>query len=250
MEVTVSHRFFLSSILVLVVAFLIGGCGGSTRGTGGLTVAGRVLDNADMPVEGVLVSILETGDSATTLEDGTFSIETELPSEEELQNLNVLFESEQFSAQARLTDVRSDTERVNATVQIDRGRESAEFTEVEQVRRPQSEESSSNGSAGQGSPSGGAESGGETSRPEQGTGGQPPSSRPTPAPTPAERPTPTRTPTATPTRTLTPTATPERPRAENPQGAGEEVRQPAQPISATFVEDVTEITIITIGIEP
>lgn len=66
--------------LLLVVCFIIGGCGGGSAGTGTgdstLRIQGTVRDPSGVPVDAATVTVIETGDSDLTNPQGEFVIST------------------------------------------------------------------------------------------------------------------------------------------------------------------------------
>lgn len=71
----------LAAFGLVLVSILLSGCGGGTTGTGGSSsdqFVGRILDSSGKPVSGATIIVAETGDSAQSAGDGTFSIETDL----------------------------------------------------------------------------------------------------------------------------------------------------------------------------
>lgn len=74
-------NFILWVLLGLFAALQVIGCGGGTTGTGGSSsdeFVGRILNVDGNPVSGATITVAETGDSAQSAADGTFSIETDL----------------------------------------------------------------------------------------------------------------------------------------------------------------------------
>lgn len=78
-------RYILSSIL-LILFISIFGCGGGSSGTGTgnntVTIRGVVTDDNQQPFPGVLVTVLEGGESDTTDSTGQFEINTDLVADE------------------------------------------------------------------------------------------------------------------------------------------------------------------------
>lgn len=65
-------KVFILSIIILFIC----ACGGGSAGTGTTTVSGQVRDLQDQPINGVTVTIINTGDSSITNNNGEFSILT------------------------------------------------------------------------------------------------------------------------------------------------------------------------------
>jgi hypothetical protein len=103
----------------------IASCGGSTTGTGGVTVDGRVLDNAGVGDANVLVTVLETGDSDHTVADGSFHIVTEAAS-----SYVLLFEKPGISARATIANLPADTDEVSATFTVHQDRPAADISNL------------------------------------------------------------------------------------------------------------------------
>lgn len=68
-------RYSYALIFILGTAFLPG-CGGGTRGTGDLTIEGKILKSTGAPVNGVSVTFTKTGDVANTDNNGNFLLRT------------------------------------------------------------------------------------------------------------------------------------------------------------------------------
>ncbi|MFM1848378.1 MAG: hypothetical protein RL417_1852, partial [Pseudomonadota bacterium] len=117
-------RKIQSYIGAVVLAAFVGGCGGSTQGTGGITVEGRLLEIGGAPVSGALVTVVTTGDSALTDQNGGFVLQSDLP------DINLLFESGETSA-STVVSVTPTTRKVVATFRLDRERERVETENIE-----------------------------------------------------------------------------------------------------------------------
>jgi len=113
-----------NSICVLLLAAILGGCGGSTQGTGGVTVEGRLLEISGAPVNGALVTVVTSGDSATTDANGAFVVGAEG------EQIELLFESGNTSA-ATAVQVTPNTRKVVATFKLDRARGRVETEDLE-----------------------------------------------------------------------------------------------------------------------
>lgn len=103
------HKISLVLIsLVFVILFNGGGCGGGTRGSGGQLFEGVVSDSSSRSLSGVSVTILLTGDSAVTDENGSFVIATADVS----GGVEFLLESPQFSGKVVTQNIPADAARV------------------------------------------------------------------------------------------------------------------------------------------
>lgn len=75
---------FVRLLLCCCIALIsLGGCGGGSAGTdGGVAVrlTGTVSNDTGTPLSGIQVTVLETGDDATTDDNGTYSLPVELDS--------------------------------------------------------------------------------------------------------------------------------------------------------------------------
>lgn len=120
--------FFRNPTITLAVVLSLGflaGCGGSTQGTGGITVEGRLIEVSGAPIGGAIVTVVATGDATATAEDGGFSVAAP-----ENEAVELLFESGETSATASIP-VTSGTTRVAGTFKLDRERDTVETDEVE-----------------------------------------------------------------------------------------------------------------------
>ena len=110
---------------LLCVLLTLGACGGSTKGTGGVTVQGRTLDTTGNPLAQILLTILETGASTTTDQNGFFAISTGA-----LQNFNLLVENAQVSSSLEVTDIPSSAKVVTLTIEVDTAMNSSELIDI------------------------------------------------------------------------------------------------------------------------
>lgn len=113
-----------TSICALFFAAILGGCGGSTQGTGGVTVEGRLLEVSGAPVNGAVVTVLTSGDSTLTDVNGAFVLGASG------EQIELLFESGTTSAAASLA-ITPATRTVVATFTLDRERGEVEVDEFE-----------------------------------------------------------------------------------------------------------------------
>ncbi len=113
--------------LCILVSFtaLLFSCGGGSRGTGGIIIDGRLFTASGQPVPAAQVSILETGDSSSTGDDGRFEIETT-----EAPSYSFLIERPGEQSQARIQSVPENARRLEVEIQY-RPREESQVTKVE-----------------------------------------------------------------------------------------------------------------------
>lgn len=111
-------------IVLFSLVAILGSCGGSTQGTGGITVEGRLLEVNRSPVSGASVTLLSSGESTTTDLSGAFVLIS--PSAE----IPLLFESGETRAETTVS-VSPQTSRLIATFKLDRERGRVEAEDVE-----------------------------------------------------------------------------------------------------------------------
>jgi hypothetical protein len=121
--------------LVITVLLLSGiGCGGGTRGSGGQLYDGFIGDKSAKPLPGLSVTIVQSGDSAISDQDGRFTIETTPLSGQ----LSLLVEGNSISTTVQLGEVPEDAVRIKLSVTIPSGGGSGATATVEVTeRRPQ-----------------------------------------------------------------------------------------------------------------
>ena len=125
-----SASYRLSGLFVLLsLAGILGNCGGSTTGTGGITINGAVVSSDGGAVSPMAVTVLETGDAAQTDAAGLFEIDTE-----RAPSYTLLFEARELNAQTRLENVPGDARVVHAVFRV-RPRENAVATESVSIDR-------------------------------------------------------------------------------------------------------------------
>ncbi len=66
--------------LLAILSFGISGCGGGSAGTGTTSFQGKILTPDNQPVEGAVVTVVGTGETAVSDEQGRFSLDAEAPS--------------------------------------------------------------------------------------------------------------------------------------------------------------------------
>lgn len=125
--VAVTFAFILAGVVIL-----LNGCGGSTSGTGGITVSGRVFNESSAPLPGLTVTLLQTGAQTESGADGGFALISPVSGE-----LDLKFESEAVNAQTKITSVPADAERVTATFTVKDNGSRVDAGDVEIRRRKQ-----------------------------------------------------------------------------------------------------------------
>ena len=111
---------------VLAVAALLGlGCGGSTRGTGGVTIEGRILSASQQAVPNVLVTLLQTGEQDISTANGDFVIVSQVTGD-----IDLLFEKDALTAQASISSLPQGAS-VMATFELDESSNSVSIEEIE-----------------------------------------------------------------------------------------------------------------------
>lgn len=126
---SVGSKIFLRPVgRLLCVLFLIFGsaCSGGSKGTGTQTFEGRVVTSKSEPAAGVTVTLVDTGDSDVTDDQGFFSIISILLA----GDLPVAVDTDQFSSTVIVTGVPEAATRVNVTIQLNEETEEAELDEV------------------------------------------------------------------------------------------------------------------------
>ena len=133
------------------------GCGGSTSGTGGVTIEGKLLTVDATPVTGVTVTILDTGDSAVTDVTGGFSIETV----DTVTNPEFLFEGNGVNARVQVAEIEDDVRDVRVRFELSAGAVRSREVEIRSRRSHGEDDNASGGGSGGGSSggSGGGSSG-------------------------------------------------------------------------------------------
>jgi hypothetical protein len=134
-----------SGLLTLVVAVLLAGCGGGTRGSGGQFYEGFVGDSGGKALSNVMVTLLASGDSATSDAQGRFVIETEGLA----GALDVMLEGDGFQATTTTAPVPADAKRVRLTLTVvSVGQRPQVTSTVEVVERTEAEGDSGRGDDG------------------------------------------------------------------------------------------------------
>lgn len=107
--------YLLSGLLVLL---LISCAGGGTRGTGlgGFRIiTGTIVESNDLPVEGATVTIVETGESDLSDQNGEFQIETQ----SENANLQLQVQKDDFDTTIEVNDLDQETNNLNLEISIE-----------------------------------------------------------------------------------------------------------------------------------
>ena len=112
----INRRSLLRLALVTLVVGCLG-CGGSTSGTGGVTIEGKLLTVTSTPISGVTVTVLDTGDSSVTDSTGGFLIETL----DTLTNPEFLFEGSGINARLRVAEIEDDVTSVTVKFELNSG---------------------------------------------------------------------------------------------------------------------------------
>ena len=114
------QAFFRSVLAQFICVFLVS-CGGGTSGTGLNEYEGRVTDISGAPVNGAVMTVQSTGDSATTDANGEFLITSEASGEE----VSILAEAEGFSGHVKVRNVFPEHSRIRINMTIDRVKQEA-----------------------------------------------------------------------------------------------------------------------------
>lgn len=123
------HSLLLA--VVLLCAFLLPGCGGGSKGTGGDQLTGRVVNVQQDPIVGVSVTELSSGENAVTGPDGGFSIRTDLPA----GTVAIGVDTGSVSSTVSITGVTESTIELRVIIQLD---ERSGATKVVEVGRTES----------------------------------------------------------------------------------------------------------------
>ncbi len=100
----------LAAILALIVC-LCSGCGGGSKGTGGETFKGALVNNQGAPVPNISVVLPESGDETFTDAQGRFSLHADFSG----NSVEVLLEGEDFSVTIYIDDVPPGTQVIVVT---------------------------------------------------------------------------------------------------------------------------------------
>lgn len=97
-------RSFALTLLVAILALILPGCGGETRGTGGTRVAGIVNDASGLPLAGVVLSSASRAEVAVTASDGSFDFEADPADIDDTGDLAISFEKNGSLATGAIVD--------------------------------------------------------------------------------------------------------------------------------------------------
>ena len=126
------------SVLVFgIVTIGIPGCGGSTSGTGGVTVEGRLVELNNVPLRAAQITILQSGESAVSDSQGNFTINTPFASAFEL-----LIEDSGFTVQSKVENIPENAETLVIVITVNRKDRSA-TSETKEIRQRERDDSSS-----------------------------------------------------------------------------------------------------------
>lgn len=120
-------REIINSI-VLLLLILCAGCGGSTSGTGGVTVEGRVVELNNSPLASAQITILESGESTKSDSEGNFKIVTPFSSA-----IKFLVEDSNISVQSIIENIPATAETVVVVITVNREDRSAS-SETKEIR--------------------------------------------------------------------------------------------------------------------
>ena len=119
-------RLLLISAFLSVVGLFLPGCGGSTTGTGGVSVVGKVLSSSGQPVANANVIVSNTGDSTTTNSSGDFVLKTDYA-----EKYDFLFATGNRTIKGSITAVPANANKVQVVFTIKDDSDEANETEVE-----------------------------------------------------------------------------------------------------------------------
>lgn len=132
--------------LIIALLLLVGiGCGGGTRGSGGQLYEGFIGDESLKALPGLSVTIVQSGDSATSDEEGRFTIQTTSLA----GKLSLLVEGSNISTTIETAEVPADATRIKLTITIPSSGSSGASATIEVTeRRPPKKPSTPTGSGG------------------------------------------------------------------------------------------------------
>lgn len=119
------HSFLTTALLALLACSALGACGGGTSGTGMNAYEGRVTDTSGAPVQGAVLTVESTGDSAVTDSNGDFLVQSTASGPEVV----ILAETADFSGHVTVRNVIAEHSRVRVNVTIDAVRQRASTTD-------------------------------------------------------------------------------------------------------------------------
>ena len=133
----------------MILAFVLCGlptCGGSSSGTGGITISGRVLESDGAAAENIQVTSVNSGDTTITDAAGDFAVISDQAAEQQLQ-----FEDMGFSATAQIADVPTAAKSISANFRLQRAENRVELENI--TVEESNSSSNSNSSSGSSSSS-------------------------------------------------------------------------------------------------
>jgi hypothetical protein len=144
---------------VITVLLLLGiGCGGGTRGSGGQLYEGFIGDESLKALPGLSVTIVQSGDSAISDQDGKFTIETATLSGQ----LSLLVEGNNLSTTVKTAEVPEDAIRIKLSITIPSSGASGASASIEVTERRPPEVTATKTPAGSGDDSGQSGNGGSS----------------------------------------------------------------------------------------
>ena len=146
-----------------VILMGISSCGGSTSGTGGVTVEGRLVELNNVPLGSAQITILQSGESTVSDSQGNFKINTPFASV-----LELLIEDSNFSVQSKVENIPQDAVTVVIVITVNRKDRSA-TSETKEIRQREREDSSSDDKSNENDNSG--KGGGSSSNDDKGSQG-------------------------------------------------------------------------------
>jgi hypothetical protein len=132
------NHFFLSLLCFVSFCFLIIGCssGGGSSGTGGLRIQGVVVDpQTSKPISKTSVSISQTGDTATTDQNGNFVIDTDPLS----GDIELIVENNTATSRTSLKNIPAETESVTCRLEFDERNKKTEVKDISITKKPRAE---------------------------------------------------------------------------------------------------------------
>jgi hypothetical protein len=130
----------------LIITLSIFGCGGSTSGTGGVTVEGRIIELNNRPIEMAKITVVQSGESAVSDSQGNFSINTPFAS-----TLELLIEENEFSVQSKIENIPDNIEAVVVEITVNRQARTTTTETKETRQREKDDDSTDDKSNGNGS---------------------------------------------------------------------------------------------------
>lgn len=119
----------LIASLCATLAIFVSCAGGGSRGTGGFEYTGSLVSRTGTPLVEVQVTILQTGDSDITDENGVFQIFSDPPN----GNTEFIFEREDFTATVTVAEVSRSAVALEVTFQVDEQSGAAETISINEV---------------------------------------------------------------------------------------------------------------------